>query len=58
MAALSCLCMLVLVSLCLGETPTAPPKYVVNLDLPEEQRWTQVVKDYPKLPEMIQTVIK
>ncbi|XP_064595722.1 N-acylethanolamine-hydrolyzing acid amidase-like [Liolophura sinensis] len=58
MAALRCLCMLVLVSLCLGETPTVPPKYVVDLDLTEEQRWTHVVKDYPELPEMIQTVIK
>ena len=29
-------------------TTTDPKKYVISLDLPPEQRWTHVVKDYSK----------
>lgn len=40
------------------DTPTAPPKYVLNLDLPEEQRWTNIVKDYKPLVHDLKTVIR
>jgi hypothetical protein len=37
---------LVLCSLGRTREPTLAPTYVVNLDLPPEERWTQVTKDY------------
>lgn len=38
---------------------TRPPKqYVVNLDLPEEQRWTQVVMDHTEIIKDIHIFFK
>ena len=38
---------------------TRPPKtYVVNLDLPEEQRWVQVVNDHREILQDIQIMFR
>ena len=38
---------------------TRPPKtYVVNLDLPEEQRWVQVIQDHMDLIQDVQIMFR
>ncbi|KAK3098609.1 hypothetical protein FSP39_021198 [Pinctada imbricata] len=31
------------------DNPVAPPRYQINLDLPEEQRWTELMKNYAQI---------
>ena len=52
----------VLLALCIsceGQLGTRPPKkYVVNLDLPEEERWTAVVNDHKDLIKIVHTMFR
>lgn len=38
--------------------PVNPPAFVVNLDLPEEQRWTEVALKYKQLVPDIYAIMK
>ena len=35
-----------------------PKKYVVNLDLPEEERWVQVVQDHKEIVKDAHTMFR
>ena len=42
-----------------AQSGTRPPKkYVVNLDLPEEERWTQVVLNHVEIVKDVQKVLR
>jgi hypothetical protein len=43
---------------CYPDVPKAAPQYTINLDLPEEDRWTHVVKDYQQIVPDVYNVFK
>lgn len=43
---------------CYPDVLRKPPQYTINLDLPEEDRWTNVVKDYHQIVPDVYNVLK
>ncbi|XP_013419592.1 N-acylethanolamine-hydrolyzing acid amidase [Lingula anatina] len=41
-----------------SDVPTKPKVYTLNLDLPPEERWMHIVKDFPQLAEIADTITR